>query len=52
MTATWNGGKLKVSCVKESKFMKFGDFLKANLVKNDLKIRNHMEICMTILGFD
>ena len=41
MTVTWHVDDLKVSHVEEAKVKKFGDFLKANFKKNDLKVTHH-----------
>ena len=41
ITVTWHMNDLKVSHVEESEVEKFGEFLKANLEKNDLKVTYH-----------
>ena len=48
MIVTWHVYDLKVSHIKEAEVEKFGDFLKANFEKNDLKVTLH---CGPIHGY-
>ncbi len=50
MTVTWHVDDLKVSHVKEAEVEKFGDFLKATFVKNDLKMTHYCGDIHNYLG--
>ncbi len=50
MTVTWHVDDLKVSHVEESEVEKFGNFLKDNFEKNEVKITHHQGPVHDYLG--
>ncbi len=50
MTVNWHIDDLKVSHVEESEVEKFGEFLKVNFKKNDLKVTHHCRAIRDYLG--
>ncbi len=50
MTETWHVDDLRVSHVEEAQVKKFGDLLKANFNKNDLKVTHHRKHVHEYLG--